>query len=113
MAKYEHLKVYKDFYDFSKQMLNSIRKYPKLFKYTLGSSIQEIIYEVLRGIVMVNGMEKKKEKLSELISYVELLQIQIRLSKDMNCFGDLNMYFNLSQRLTEVLKQLEGWRKMS
>ncbi len=113
MAKYDHLKVFKDFYSFSKDSINAIRKFPQMFKYTLGSSIQNNIYEVLKNIVKVNALKEKKELLSSLIADVELLQIQVRLAKDLNCFTKMDTYFYLSEQITTVLKQLEGWKKAS
>lgn len=113
MAKYDHLKVFKDFYSFSKDSINAVRKFPRIFKYTLGTSIQNNIYEVLKNIVKVNALKEKKELLSEIIIDVELLQIQIRLAKDLNCFTKIDTYFYLSEQITNILKQLEGWKRAS
>jgi len=111
MAKYSHLKVFKDFYDFSKICLNSIRLYPRLFKYTLGDKIQDNIYHIIEQMVKANSINHKYEILSETIVNAELLQIQLRLSKDMHCFVNLNVWVELSNRLILILKQLEGWKK--
>lgn len=113
MAKYDHLKVFKDFYSLSEASINAIRKFPQMFKHTLGTDIQKNIYVVLKNLVKVNALKEKKELLSSLIVDVELLQIQIRLAKDLNCFTKMDTYFYLSEQLTNVLKQLEGWKRAS
>lgn len=113
MAKYEHLKVFQDFYAFSKDCNNAIRKFPRMFKYSLGQAIQENIYEILKNIVKVNSLKNKQELLATIIVDVELLQIQLRMAKDMNCFATMDSYFYLSKQITNVLKQLEAWKKAS
>lgn len=90
-----------------------MRKFPRQFKFTLGVAIQNNICEIFKLIVEVNSLTQKKTMLQEIIGKAELLQIQIRLSKDLDCFAKIDIYFFLSEQLTTVLKQLEGWKKAS
>lgn len=114
MANYAHLKVFKDFYQLTLTIIATIREFPKMYKYTLGSAIQNNIYLILQNIVLSNSTiaAKRSVILLETITQVELLQIQIRLCKDLNCMPGNKAYYKISGELTSILKQLEGWYKL-
>ena len=113
MARYQHLPVYKDCYDLTVQMLGVIRKFPRVFKYTLGEQIQNNLYSLLSMVVKVNRITHKDDALTEALFQAELIQIQIRLAKDLNCFTNIKTYLDISNRLVIVSRQLEGWKKSS
>jgi hypothetical protein len=113
MARYQHLPVYKDCYDLTVQVLGAIRRFPRVFKYTLGEQIQNNLYSLLSMVVKINSAVHKKELLATAVLETELILTQIRLAKDMRCFANLKVYLDLSNRLVIISKQLEGWRKSS
>lgn len=111
MARYGHLKVFKDSYELTKCSLASIRKFPKMFKYTLGSEIQNNMYAILNSIIVANSKIDKSENIREAITKLEIVQIQMRLAKDMQCFSNTNIWFDLTEKSNIILRQLEGWIK--
>ncbi len=112
MAKYGHLKVFKDTYDLTKGALQSIRRFPKTFKYTLGAEMQGNLYAAMNSIIAANSSRNKWDALSQAILKMEMWQLQLRLAKDMQCFPNSgNAWFDLTERSCEILRQLEGWRK--
>jgi len=113
MARYQHLPVYKDCYDLTVQVLGSVRRFPRVFKYTLGEQIQNNLYSLLSMVIRINSAIHKKELLAEAVLETELIQTQIRLAKDLNCFANIKVYLDLSNRLVIIGRQLEGWRKSS
>lgn len=110
MARFGHLKVFKDSYDLTKCILVSIRKFPKMFKYTLGGEIQTNMFEMMSSIIMANSAPEKTTLIFEAIIKLEIVQIQMRLAKDMQCFSNNNVWYDLIIKSNEILKQLEGWR---
>lgn len=113
MAQYQHIKVFQDFYSFSLKLLDSLRRFPQLFKFTLATEIQKNVYNILYLIIKSNATLLKKEYLAQAVFQGELLQVQLRLSKDLQCFHNLSVYAHLSSELVCILKQLEGWKKSS
>jgi hypothetical protein len=111
MARYQHLPIYKDTYDVTLGLLQSIRSFPRLFKYTLGSEIQKNLYTLLAMIVKVNGLYQKKDLLTNVSVQVELIQTQIRLARDCQCFKNIQSAIDFSNRLVKISRQVEGWRR--
>lgn len=111
MARYSHLPIYNDFYKLSLIIIQHIRNFPRMFKYTLGSAMQNNIYEILAMIVETNSTKDKQVYIQKMIVKIELLQIQVRLCKDLNCFNKIDSYFYISESIANISKQLEGWRK--
>ena len=109
MARYEHLKVFKDCYDLTLEMVKVSRDFPKMFKYTLGGKIQEDLFAVLSLIQQANSAREKEPFQSAGILKMELLKIQIRLAKDLQCFSQ-DKYLVFIAEVESILRQLEGWK---
>ena len=111
MWYYQDLKVFNDIYLLTKKILEKIRKFPKLFKYTLWDKIQANLYNSISLLIALNPSYDKIPKITQMIYIFELLQVQIRLAKDMKCFSKISDYLEISEDITTILKQLEWWKK--
>ena len=64
MAQYSHLPIYIKTYEFIKLVYRLVQQFRKEYKYTLGTELQQIIWQILDEIIRTNSLpdnEKKKE----------------------------------------------------
>ena len=58
MARYEHLPIYKESMDLAILVENSILKFSKSFKYTLGNELRTRVIRLLSLVVRANSSNK-------------------------------------------------------
>ena len=112
MAQFEHLPIYKQSYNLLVEFHKLLPNFPKKYKFTIGS---EIINDLTKGIVMIIQINRRKEKsdlLEDLILLFEKVKLQIRLLKGLEVISK-ELYFNLSDKIIQILKQCEGWKKQA
>jgi len=63
MARYEHLEIYKSAFDLTKSIEETVMKFPRYHKYTLGSELRTLSYKVIVLIIRVNNVRDKKSLL--------------------------------------------------
>ncbi len=59
MAQYEHLPIYRNAFDLSVYLENTVRNFSRYHKYTLGSDLRDISRQIVRLIIMVNSDRDK------------------------------------------------------
>ena len=113
MARYNHLKIYKDsfacFIDYNRIFPNLSKKH----KYSLGVQIQNLLLENFRLIIKINRFEiitKKMDLIEELIVNCEQILILFRSLSFLKEISK-NYYLDISSKLLEIIKQAEGWFK--
>jgi len=97
-------------YDFALWMLNHTSKFPKSSRFSVSVRIENLILDMLGGIIIANRRQKKEGKLFEIDENLERLRILIRLSKDMK-FLSPQSYEYAAKQLNETGKMLGGWIK--
>lgn len=110
MAQFEHLPIYRQSFNLLVEFHKLLPNFPKKYKFTIGS---EIINDLTKGIVMIIQTNRKNEKsylLEDLILLFEKVKLQIRLLKSLEVISK-ELYFNLSDKIIQILKQCERWRK--
>lgn len=110
MAQFEHLPIYKQTYNLLVEFHKLLPNFPKKYKFIIGG---EIISDLNKGIVMVIQINRKTDKadlLEELILLFEKVKIQIRLLKSLDVVSK-ELYLKLSDKIIQILKQCEGWKK--
>jgi len=110
MARYEHLPIYRAAYDIAVYIEKIVRQFARYHKYTLGSELRRRSLTVLEGIVRANNAANRAELLLGLRQEVEAFKVVARLSHDSGAFST-KKYLYLSEKLTEIAKQNEGWLK--
>lgn len=59
MAQYEHLPIYRNAFDLSVYLENTVRNFSRYHKYTLGSDLRDISRQIVRLIIMANSERDK------------------------------------------------------
>jgi hypothetical protein len=85
--------------------------FPKAYKYTLGSKLQEELIELISLIFKANvHQQKKTDYLQQAREHLEVVRLLFRLANDLKLV-DLKQFVNLQKMIESVSKQLYGWQK--
>ena len=68
MTQSEHLSLYLKLYQLIKFLYETVRNFPRQYKYALGQNILDLTWQCLDLVLEINSLpnEKKKPKISEL-----------------------------------------------
>lgn len=104
--------IFKKTYEFFKEFYVFELDFPKKDRYTLGQRCENIILEVLEGIIAAGQISKDKKLsiLERVSNKLDLLKIFIRLAYDLNVLSD-NRYIVCQNYLQEIGRMLGGWMK--
>ncbi|MFP4401719.1 MAG: four helix bundle protein [Candidatus Nanoarchaeia archaeon] len=113
MARYTHLKIYKDNFSLFLQFNKYLPTMSKKYKYTIGNEIQQLLLQNFRLIIQINRDSSscvKQETIEKLIINIEELLI---LFRSLSFLRELsrNSYLEFSALGLEIVKQAEGWLK--
>lgn len=111
MARYEHLPIFKAAYDLTLYVENIVRNFSRYHKYTLGTDLRNRSRRILEKIVETNSSGDKQFHLLELRQELESFKVMVRLCHDSGCFASARSYLHLSERVTNIARQNEGWIK--
>ena len=112
MAQYLHLPIYIKTYEFIKFVYRVVQQFRKEYKYTLGTELQQIIWQILDEIIQTNSLpdsEKRKgiEKISQLF---DKFKIRFRFAFEIGLLTDKK--FGIAQKeMEEIGKMIDGWQK--
>jgi len=112
MAQYLHLPIYIKTYEFIKFVYRVVQQFHKEYKYTLGTELQQIIWQILDEIIQTNSLpdsEKRKgiEKISQLF---DKFKIRFRFAFEIGLLTDKK--FGIAQKeMEEIGKMIDGWQK--
>jgi hypothetical protein len=109
MARYEHLKIYKDAMDMALYFEQIVRNFSRYNKYTIGSDLRNKSREIACQIMRANSMRDKEAALRELVSLMEELKVLIRLCGESKAFYNANSYYHSSRLLAGVSTQAQAW----
>jgi len=112
MARYEHLPLFKDVYDFNLYFFKLSRGFPKDFKYGLGQEIREQTTCLLDQIVLANDSTDKEPYLKKAVSCIETIKVKIRMLKDLEILN-MTSYNFTSVSLMKISKQINAWKTWS
>jgi len=111
--KVDNLILFQKMYDFSLWLMPHTEKFPKIQRFALAKSINEITIDLLSEIVSMNYekiREEKTRKVNELNIKLDQLRIMIRLSKDFK-YISINQYQYAIEKLEEIGKITGGFKK--
>ncbi len=110
MSRFEHLPIYKQAYSLLVEFHNLVPNFPRKYKFEIGSKIINDLTESILIIIEINSKINKKELIEKLILIFEKVLLQIRIIKSLEIISK-ELYFNLSDKIIQLLKQSEGWKK--
>jgi hypothetical protein len=106
----EELKIYKDVSDLVKRIFIIVKNFPRDYKFTLGTKIQNVALDCVDLIYRSARHKEKTKYLDELVANLDFLSFLMRTSKDLNILTEkqFSIFIELSQ---PCVKQASGWLK--
>ena len=95
----EELKIYKDTSELVKRVFIIVKNFPRDYKYTIGSRIQNTALDCVELIYKASRHKQKEKDLDELVSSLDFLSYLIRISKDMNIVTEKQYALYIEKRL--------------
>jgi len=114
MSQYLHLPIYNVAFGFLKELHMRVPKFSKQHKYFLGGKLIEYNIDIIRLIIEANNcrdMSLRSTELAKLSEKIELLILHTRLAEELEQWGSKNGYLFLVEKLADLSRQTEGWRK--
>ncbi|OQB05297.1 MAG: hypothetical protein BWY19_01109 [bacterium ADurb.Bin212] len=112
MARYEHLPIFKDVYDFNLHFFKLSRGFPKDIKYGLSQEIKEQTSLLLDQIILANDNIDKRQYLKKAESCIELIKIKTRMLRDLEVLS-IKSYGFIFAWLIKISKQITAWKTWS
>jgi hypothetical protein len=108
----EELKIYRDISELIKRVFIIVKNFPRDYKFTLGTKIQNTALECADLIYKSARHKEKFAYLDDLVSNLDFLSFLIRTGKDMNIITEkqYELYIEISR---PCVKQASGWLKSS
>jgi|WetSurMetagenome_2_1015567.scaffolds.fasta_scaffold184261_2 hypothetical protein len=114
MSQYLHLPIYNVAFEFLKELQMRVPKFAKQYKYFLGGKLIELNIDIIRLIIEANNhrdMSARAMELARLSEKIELLILHTRIAEELEQWGNKKGYLFLVEKLADLSKQAEGWRK--
>jgi len=104
--------IFKKAYELTKMLYDLRTTVPKQDRYSVWLRCENLMLEVLEGIVIASHMRKaeKLEPLQQASLKLNVLRVFLRLAKDMKAI-DLKKYTRIQELVDEVGRMLGGWIK--
>lgn len=112
MQEINETTVFQKSYDLYRVLHETVKKYPKADRYSLGETTKEKTLELIEAITKA-GYAKKEWKVSHIeqaIASLEIVKIFVRLGYDTKAI-DQKRYIDLQDKVQEIGRMLGGWRK--
>jgi 23S rRNA-intervening sequence protein len=99
-------------YDLAKELMPRIAKYPKDYKFSLGQRITDHSLDILELLLQAAYAKHKLSFLDEANLKLERQRYLLRLSSDLGALPHKG-YEHIMKMVTELGKQIGGWRKQA
>jgi len=114
MPNYSQLPIYNSVFFLLKDLYERVPKFSKQYKYLLGEKMLDCCVKTILLITQISE-ERDKEKriiyLSKISEEINLLLTYTRLANELNQLGKESIYFLLSEKILDILNQIENWKK--
>ena len=106
------LKVYRDTFNLTKLILEVVKQFPKLAKYTIGQRAIDTCLNLLDLIQMINmsQLREREQYFLKFIMYAEKLKILVRLAVEEQIIS-LTKQSQIALLQASIGKQISGWKK--
>jgi len=112
MARYEHLQLYKEVYDYVVYFYKLSKGFSKDIKYGLATDLNKNNICLLEKIIVANKEQNKTSRLEEAEILVEIIKIKQRILKDIGSIN-LKSYEYIFSKLIVISKQIVSWKNWS
>jgi len=110
MSRTQHLPLYSSIYVFTREIYRIKLKLPKVLKHDLGQEVFRSAIKLLKCVVLANRAREKERHISRLLLEVEVQWTFLRLLFELRGISE-GEFKVLSERLTDIGKQAQGWQK--
>ncbi len=97
-------------YDFLKWLLEKTEKFPRKIRFSLSNRIDNLVLDILEGIVEARYSGNKKDILRRVDLSMERLRVLLRICHDLKHLDHKGFEF-ASKKINEAGKMVGGWRK--
>jgi hypothetical protein len=108
MGLYTDLPIYHQTYQLLQLVVNRIREFPRDLKFSLGDRIRNETVDLVVFIYKANSNTNKVPFLSEMLERLQVVQLLLRLAKDMKCLS-IKQFSEISIVVQGLSKQTRGW----
>jgi len=109
MARYEHLPVYKTAMTMAVYLQETVRRFSRYDKYSLGTDLRDLSREILRLIIRANSVTEKTVPLARLVVTCDLLKVTLVLAKESRAFQNFNQFQHAAGLADALCRQSQGW----
>lgn len=110
MAIYENLPVYKASYDLLLLIFQTIKIFPREYKYSLWDKIKNETIDLISNIYKANISKDKRQIILNWRWNIEVIRLYIRICKDLKIIS-LSRFIDLNLLIESISKQLTSWGK--
>ena len=107
-----HSLLYQKAYNLYLNVAELVAQFPKKDRYSIGLRLENELLELLKQAVTaeVTLPTFKERALILVITQAEIAKVLVRGAMDRQCIKETN-YFSLEEKLQEIAKMTNGWRK--
>ncbi len=106
----ENMLIIKKGYDFTKWLLHHTGKYPKSYRFSVASRLENAVLEFVELMTIANMRRDKIPALKKADEALARIRLLFRLSYEMQ-FINLKSYEFGSRQMVELGRMLGGWLK--
>jgi hypothetical protein len=99
-------------YDLILWSCNHTGKFPRNHRFVLGERIERNLYDLLEFLLRAKYTRTRQELLGQANLLLEILRLQMRLAKDLQCLK-VESYGFAARAIDEIGKLVGGWLKSS
>ncbi len=112
MARTVDLPIYKDAYELLIQITKLSQQFPRGYRQVMARNLCSAAQELLVLILKINATTNKSLLIEDLREQLQLLQLQIRVSKDLHLIS-AGQFGKLALLLDQLGRQSAGWLKFA
>ena len=113
MPRPQYLPLYLKIYQLIKFLYQTIRNFPKQYKYTLGENILDLSWRCLDLVLEANALpdKEKRPKILELSVAFDKLKLRLRMSQELNLISKRQFVHIQTYYIKEIGEMIGGWLK--
>ena len=115
MSHASELKIYNSALFLLKDLYERVPKFNKQYKYLLGDKLIQSNVEIVKEISKANNQKiklQRVEHIEKVLQKVDELFVYIRIAEELHRFNSKNAYPYLIEKLSEILRQATGWKRL-
>jgi len=108
----DQLIIFQKLYDLYLYTHKTVAGFPKSQRFLLSTNLLQTNMEMIRLTIIANSKPDRLNEQKQLSVSLDLFRIFVRISRDVN-FLSVKKYSHMMERINEIGKLLQGWKKYS